>query len=167
MFKIDLDQVHSLLLICFSAQRGGGRLVSLPSSYANTNLPFDSIGSNIHYLGAQFMTTNSVTDSATVFDLLGNRRRLIVIKYLSLLEQKASVEVRHLARIVRGIELGVPPRQVASDDYESAYNGLIQTHLPKLAAYDIVEYDDARKTVSPTYRVGQYALLAQIARYLR
>lgn len=113
------------------------------------------------------MTPNSVTDSATVFDLLGNRRRLIVVKYLSFLEQKTSVEVWYLVRIVRRIKLGVPPRQARSADYESAYNNFIQTHLPKLAAYDVIEYDDTRKTVSPTNRAGQYALLAQIARYLR
>ena len=113
------------------------------------------------------MTTNPAVNSTTVFDLLGNRRRLIVIKYLSVFEQMASVEVRHLARVVRGIELGVPPRQVGSDDYESAYNGLIQNHLPKLAAYGVIEYDNARKTVSPTHHLEQYALLAQIARYLR
>lgn len=112
------------------------------------------------------MSTNPVIDSAALFELLGNRRRLLIIEYLSLFENDASVEVRHLARIVRGIELSEPPRQLSSDDYESAYNGLIQTHLPKLAAHDVLEYDDARKTVTPTPRVEQYALLAQFARYL-
>lgn len=99
-----------------------------------------------------------------LFELLGNQRRLLVIRYLSLYEERSSVEVRHLARIIRGIELEKPPRQVSSSDYESAYNGLIQTHLPKLAEYGVVEYDDSRKLLSPTYRVYRYALLAQITR---
>ncbi|MFD1600481.1 DUF7344 domain-containing protein [Halobellus rarus] len=113
------------------------------------------------------MHTDDRLDPVDFFDLLGNRRRLLIIVYLSLFDQEASVEVRHLARIVRGIELGVPPRQVGSKDYESAYNALIQTHLPKLAACDVIEYDDARKTVSVTHRIKQYALVAQIARYFR
>ena len=113
------------------------------------------------------MSTSYVADSATLFDLFGNRRRLLVIEYLSLFGRDACVEVRHLARIVRGIELGEPPRQIDSDDYESAYNGLIQTHLPKLAAHDVLEYNDTRKTVTPTSRVEQYALLAQVARHFR
>ncbi|MDL0120495.1 hypothetical protein PNQ29_12270 [Halobacterium salinarum] len=113
------------------------------------------------------MPTDPITHPAVLFDLLGNRRRLLVVEYLALFDRDACVEVRHLARVVRGIELGEPPRQISSDDYESAYNGLIQTHLPKLAAHDALEYDDARKTVTPTSRVEQYTLLAQVARYLR
>ncbi len=112
------------------------------------------------------MPTDDV-ETVALFDLLGNRRRLLVIEYLSLFGRDACVEVRHLARIVRGIELGEPPRQIGSDDYESAYNGLIQTHLPKLAAHDVLKYNDARKTVTRTSRVEQYALLAQVARHLR
>lgn len=112
------------------------------------------------------MSTDDAVEPVDLFDLLGNRRRLLVIEYLSLFEESVSVEVRHLARVIRGIELEKPPRQVSSDDYESAYNGLIQTHLPKLAANGVVEYDDSRKTLSPTHRVNQCALLAQIALYL-
>lgn len=114
----------------------------------------------------RLMPPDEAVEPVDLFDLLGNRRRLLAIGYLSLFEEGVSVEVRHLARVIRGIELERPPRQVSSDDYESAYNGLIQTHLPKLAAYDVVEYDDSRKTLSPTYRVNQCALLVQIALYL-
>lgn len=112
------------------------------------------------------MPTDDAVGPVDLFDLLKNRRRLLVIGYLSLFEEGTLIEVRHLARVIRGIELEKPPRQVSSDDYESAYNGLIQTHLPKLAADDVVEYDDSRKTLSPTYRVNQCMLLVQIARYL-
>lgn len=112
------------------------------------------------------MPTDDAVGPVDLFDLLKNRRRLLVIGYLSLFEEGTLIEVRHLARVIRGIELEKPPRQVNSDDYESAYNGLIQTHLPKLAADDVVEYDDSRKTLSPTYRVNQCMLLVQIARHL-
>ncbi|WP_432419594.1 DUF7344 domain-containing protein [Halobacterium zhouii] len=112
------------------------------------------------------MTTDVDFDSVAVFSLLGNRRRLLIVGYLSLFEEGTSVEVRHLARVVRGVELGKPPRLVSSNDYESAYNSLIQTHLPKLAAHNVVEYDASRKTLSPTHRIAQCALLAQITHYL-
>jgi len=112
------------------------------------------------------MLTDDAINPVDSFNLLGNRRRVIVIVYLSLVEKGARIEVRHLARVVRGIELEKPPRQVSSGDYESAYNGLIQTHLPKLAEAGVINYDDSRKTLSPTERIDQYALLVQIARYL-
>ena len=112
------------------------------------------------------MPTDDTVEPVDLFDLLGNRRRLLVIKYLSLFRKDVSVEVRHLARVIRGVELEKPSRQVSSDDYESAYNGLIQTHLPKLTANGIVEYDESRKTLSPTHRVNQCALFVQIALYL-
>lgn len=112
------------------------------------------------------MTSKEPLNAAAVFDLLGNQRRLLVIEYLSLFENETAVEVRHLARVVRGIELEKDPHLVSTAEYESAYNGLIQSHLPKLATYGIVEYDDQRKVIIRTNCIGEYALLAQLARYL-
>ncbi|WP_449289179.1 DUF7344 domain-containing protein [Natrialba hulunbeirensis] len=109
--------------------------------------------------------TNNLVELVDHFDLLGNRRRLLVIGYLSLVDQQASVEVRDLARVIRSIELETPPHQIKSKEYESAYNGLIQTHLPKLAANGVIEYDDSRKTLSPTYRIYQYSLLVHFVLY--
>lgn len=112
------------------------------------------------------MTTEQTPDVATLFALLGNRRRLLVLGYLALFEPGASVEVRQLARIVRSLELEKPPRQVSTADYESAYNGLIQTHLPKLDAEGVVEYDDQRKIATVTDQVRVYALLIHLGRWL-
>ncbi|WP_318571222.1 DUF7344 domain-containing protein [Salinigranum marinum] len=95
--------------------------------------------------------------AAETFTLLGNRRRLLLIKFLALFEAGTSLEVREIARFVRGAETNTPPRLVSTDDYESAYNGLIQTHLPKLAIADVIEYDDRAKEVIVTRRVKQYA----------
>lgn len=95
--------------------------------------------------------------SAKLFTLLGNRRRLLVIKFLAMFEIGASIEVREIARFVRGAETNTSPRLVGTDEYESAYNGLIQTHLPKLASADVIEYDDRAKEVIVTPRVKQYA----------
>jgi hypothetical protein len=107
-----------------------------------------------------------MVDPVKFFGLLGNRRRLLVIGYLSMFEEGDSLEVRDLARVIRGIELKKPPHQVTSGEYESAYNGLIQTHLPKLAECDVIDYTESRKTLSPTHLVYQYSLLIQTTRIL-
>ncbi|WP_449405067.1 DUF7344 domain-containing protein [Halopenitus persicus] len=58
------------------------------------------------------------------------------------------------------------PREVTTEDYESVYNGLIQNHLPKLAKYGIIEYDDRAKVVTVTPRIEEYVLLIAIARII-
>lgn len=95
--------------------------------------------------------------SSKLFTLLGNRRRLLVVKFLSIFEVGTSLEVREIARVVRGAETNISPRLVSTDEYETAYNGLIQTHLPKLDSADVIEYDDRAKEVTVTPRVKQYA----------
>lgn len=101
-----------------------------------------------------------------IYTLLGNQRRLLVIEYLSLFNQGTSVKVRHVARVIRGIELGIPPNRVSTEDYESAYNGLIQTHLPKLADKGLIEYNEREKTVVVTSQLTQGALIAVVARFI-
>ncbi|WP_455567129.1 DUF7344 domain-containing protein [Salinigranum halophilum] len=95
--------------------------------------------------------------SSKLFTLLGNRRRLLVIKFLAIFEVGTSLEVREIARVVRGAETNVSPRLVSTDEYETVYNGLIQTHLPKLHSSDVIEYDDRAKEVTVTPRIKQYA----------
>ena len=103
---------------------------------------------------------------ASVFNFLGNHRRVLLVEYLSLFNTGATVEVRHLARIIRAVEIGVPPRDIHTADYESAYNSLIQKHLPKFEAMQIVEYDDQRKTVTVRSDLQRYVILASLAQYL-
>jgi hypothetical protein len=105
-----------------------------------------------------------VSRIADVFSILGNQRRLLVVGYLTLFDVGATVEVRHLARVVRGIETGAPPRNVGTDSYESAYNGLIQTHLPKLDDRGLVAYDERAKTVTVENQMEQYAAIVSICR---
>ena len=94
------------------------------------------------------------------FGVLGNRRRLLTIQYLSLFDTGTAVDVRQVARIIRGVELDRPPREVGTADYESAYNSLIQLHLPKLDDEGIIEYDRDRKTVFVTPRTAVFGFLA-------
>ncbi|WP_281194159.1 hypothetical protein [Halorubrum sp. F4] len=111
----------------------------------------------------------SGTDHSTVADtlgFLGNQRRMLLIGYLSLLDRESAIEVRHLARVIRAIELGTSPRFIDTDDYESAYNALIQTHLPRLESKGLIEYNENRKTVVVRAKLDQYALLVELSRYL-
>ena len=101
-----------------------------------------------------------------IYGLLGNQRRLLTIRYLSMFNCGATVEVRHVARVVRGIELGISPQNVGTADYESAYNSLIQLHLPKLAGRGLIEYDVDRKTITTRAKIDQYAFLASVGQFV-
>ena len=78
-----------------------------------------------------------------IFDVLRNDRRRRVIRELS--SRAGQATVRGLSERIAESETGEspPPRKAR----ESVYSALIQTHLPKLDARDIVEYDADRKTV--------------------
>lgn len=109
---------------------------------------------------------DTVPEPVDVHRLLGNRRRLLVIRYLSLWGSTAQVDVRHLARVVRALETGVGPASVSTDEYESGYNSLIQNHLPKLAATGLIEYDDRGKAVTANDCISRYALVSILTHYL-
>ena len=68
--------------------------------------------------------------------------------------------------MIGGVENGILPREVTTEDYESVYNGLIQNHLPKLAKYDIIDYDDRAKVVTVTPRIEEYVILIVMARII-
>jgi len=102
--------------------------------------------------------------AADVHSLLGNQRRALVVGYLALFDQGESVTVQHVARVVRAVETGTAPDSVSTNDYESAYNGLVQNHLPQLAANELIEYDENRKVIAVTPRLHQYASLLTLAK---
>ena len=106
-------------------------------------------------------STKRVSDT---YRLLGNQRRLLTITYLSLFDCGTTVDVRQIARVIRAVELDQSPREISTSDYESAYNSLIQVHLPKLATEEILEYDADRKTVVVTRKTSHHACLVAIGR---
>lgn len=80
-----------------------------------------------------------------VYYLLSNDRRR---EALSLLwEFDDELTLRALSERIASAESGVTP--APRPLRESVYNTLHQTHLPKLAAYGLVEYDPDRKLVRP------------------
>jgi hypothetical protein len=55
---------------------------------------------------------------------------------------------------------------VGTADYESAYNGLIQTHLPKIDQRELIEYDEQRKTVTVKEAIEQHVVLSTLAQFV-
>lgn len=82
-------------------------------------------------------------DDTTIFDVLGNERRRACLLWLA--EHEADLSVSTLSRQVAR---AVADTETDSDEiYDSVYVSLCQTHLHKLDAVGLVEYDRDRKRV--------------------
>lgn len=87
-----------------------------------------------------------------VFDILRNRRRRYVLRYLG--DRDGVVELSDLAEALANWESESDDAYITHRDRKRAYVSLYQTHLPKLDRAGIVEYDQPRGTVElgPDYR---------------
>ncbi|MHB9287019.1 hypothetical protein ACKVMT_08265 [Halobacteriales archaeon Cl-PHB] len=83
----------------------------------------------------------------TIFDILSNRRRRLVLYYIVNVPEHEAV-LGTLATQVAAWENGIPVSAISSTQRKRTYNTLQQTHLPKLDKSGIVEYDRNRGTVS-------------------
>lgn len=81
-----------------------------------------------------------------VYHLLSNPRRRETLSVLW--ERPEPVTLRELSERIAAAEAGVDPAPRLLR--ESVYNGLHQTHLPKLGEFGLVEYDPDRKVVRPS-----------------
>ncbi|WP_240940316.1 DUF7344 domain-containing protein [Haloarcula argentinensis] len=80
---------------------------------------------------------------ATLFDLLGNEHRRACLHCLA--EHETALSVSALGRQVAR---AVADAEADSDElYDSVYISLCQTHLPKLDAVELVEYEQDRKRI--------------------
>ncbi|EMA32765.1 DUF7344 domain-containing protein [Haloarcula japonica] len=80
---------------------------------------------------------------ATIFDILGNERRRACLHCLA--EHEGALSVSALGKQVAR---AVADAEADSDElYDSVYISLCQTHLPKLDAVGLVEYEQNRKRV--------------------
>jgi DNA-binding transcriptional ArsR family regulator len=83
-------------------------------------------------------------DDATIFEILGNERRRACLHCLA--EHETGMSVSSLGRQVAR---AVADAGTDSDElYDSVYISLCQTHLPKLDAVGLIEYDHDRKQVA-------------------
>jgi DNA-binding transcriptional ArsR family regulator len=82
-----------------------------------------------------------------LFDLLRNSRRRQVMRYLG---EHDHADIGELAEHIAAVENGTDPETLSSSERKRVYVSLYQSHLPKLAEADVVDYDKERGTVSRT-----------------
>jgi len=79
------------------------------------------------------------------FDLLSNHRRRMLLYHLG--RTGGQVGVKELAAEVAAMENGVPVEELTSQQRKRVYVSLYQTHLPKMAEMEIIDYDKEAGTV--------------------
>lgn len=80
-----------------------------------------------------------------VFDILKNRRRRLVIRYLA--EESASTTLSDLAEHIAALENDKPVGSLSSAERKRVYVSLYQSHLPKMDDADVIDFDSDRGTV--------------------
>ena len=84
------------------------------------------------------------------FELLRNSRRRHVLRRTA--TATGSVDVGTLAEEIAAEENNIPADAVSSQERKRVYVGLIQVHLPKLDHHELLDYDEATKTTTATWR---------------
>ena len=74
-----------------------------------------------------------------VFDLLGTSRRRAVVRYLE--AEPLPVAIGDLADYIAAHEYGKSVEEITPDERKRVYVSLYQCHLPKMAAADVIEYE--------------------------
>jgi hypothetical protein len=88
-----------------------------------------------------------------VFDLLKNRRRRLVLRYLVDADEPSSLS--ELSAHVAAAENDKPVRALSTSERKRVYVGLYQGHLPRLDEADVVEFDADDGTVATGHNAAQ------------
>jgi len=83
-----------------------------------------------------------------IFEVLSNRRRRYVLHYLKQLEDGEAAPLSAIASHVAAWEQGQEVPDITYEDRKSVQTSLYQTHLPKLAEKNLIEYDPESKLVT-------------------
>lgn len=94
------------------------------------------------------MSNSSTLSQDTAFDLLSNERRRLALQYLQ--ERDEPVSIGELATQVAAMENDIPVEEVDAQQRKRTYVSLYQTHVPKLAKANAVEYDSDEGIVALT-----------------
>lgn len=87
-----------------------------------------------------------------VFELLSNHRRRMVLYYLR--TNGGSAGMQELATQIASMENDVSADELTSQQRKRVYVSLYQTHLPKMAEMNTIEYDKDAGTVRLAERAG-------------
>ena len=99
--------------------------------------------------------------TGTVCELISNARRRAVIEHVAALDTEEGVGMGDLARTIAGEEHDIPPATVSAEQRKTVYVSLLQNHLPKLDAADVVAWNDRSGAVAPGRCVADLATLVE------
>jgi len=101
------------------------------------------------------MTASNTTSLASdeVFEILSSQRRRMVLYYLRTHDEAATVN--ELAEQIAAWENEIDIEELTSQQRKRVYVSLYQTHLPKLAETNIVDYDVDEGSVRLTEQAGE------------
>jgi hypothetical protein len=102
----------------------------------------------------EVLTSSVGVDQDLVFDILKNRRRRQVLRYLMAIDGAASIG--DLAEQLAAWENDVPKGDITYKQRKRVYISLHQTHLPKLDDARVVDYDSRSGMVSLTDGIEPY-----------
>ena len=94
-----------------------------------------------------------------LFEILSNKRRRFTVYAVAGTEE---IELGTLARRVAAWENRKPVEQVDSEERRRVYTALQQSHLPKLADADLIEYDDRAGVIQARPEIEEYNVYVEI-----
>ena len=97
----------------------------------------------------------SAVDLDHVFDVLRNRRRRDVLRYLE--QASAPVPISDLAEQLAAWENDTSVAELTSSERKRMYVGLYQSHLPKMDDLDVVDFDKPRGVVTPGEEIKTFS----------
>lgn len=101
----------------------------------------------------------TVPSTDKVYELLANKRRRYVIRYLK--GQDGPVPLGLIAEQVAAWEEEVDTSEVTASQRKSVYTGLQQRHLPKMDDAGLVSFDRRRGTVEATQLLSELDMSTQ------
>lgn len=99
-------------------------------------------------VAGEMSTKNNTLRKDDLFHLLQNERRRLVLRYLA--ETDGPAEMRDIVEQVTAWEHNTTVQQLMSDQRQRVYIALYQSHLPKLADFGIITYNQSRGIVQRT-----------------
>ncbi|MFP8955689.1 hypothetical protein ACLI4Y_03100 [Natrialbaceae archaeon A-CW3] len=95
-----------------------------------------------------------------VFEVLRNQRRRYVLQYLK--QDSRPVELGDLAQQVAAWEYETVPEKVTPEQRKRVYTTLQQTHLPKMDAAGILQFDSDAGVIESTDRTSDLNIYLEI-----
>lgn len=127
----------------FDEFNGSTNEVSTVESPGSTGAADSEPETAVDDLGTQ---DSSALSLDATFDILRNRRRQLVLEFIRDRDEK--VTIGELAERIAAIENDTTVRQLNAQQRKRVYIGLYQSHLPKMADVDVIEFNQSRGHVS-------------------